>query len=212
METGMVRAAAAYAEEVLGAEGFRSVSTIVANCKMLALELETQEEARNVDYEALIIAAYLHDISAATHGFRDHQLKSAKIAVDFLRELNMPEERIKKVARAIATHTLIASTEEREEHGRRPLECCILYDADKLSRLSGLVIVTSLIEFGKRYPSRAVTNKVLTALLHHIEEQYVDLYHTLHTAPAREIAKEKFGRTLAFLDGVIEHLVDATPI
>jgi hypothetical protein len=206
METGMIQAAAEYAEDMLGAEGFRYVSAVVANCKMLALELEMQEHgALTIDHEALIIAAYLHDLSTVLYGFQDHQLKSAEMAVEFLRELNMPKERIKKVEQAIVTHTLAAA-----EH--TSLEGRILYDADKLGRLSGLAVVTSLVEFGARYPNKVVTGEALAALLRHVEERFVDLYQSLNTAPAREMAKEKFGRTLAFLDGVIEHLSDATPV
>ncbi len=32
------------------------------------------------------------------------------------------------------------------------------------------------------------------------------------SAPAREMAQFTFGNTLAFLDGVIEHLSNATPV
>lgn len=93
-----------------------------------------------------------------------------------------------------------------------PIEARILYDADKLGRLSGLSVVTSLIEFGARYPNRSVSGEVLTAILRHIEERFIDLYQSLNTTPAREMARDKFNRTLAFLDGVIEHLSDSTPI
>ena len=88
----------------------------------------------------------------------------------------------------------------------------VLYDADKLGRLSGLAVVTSLIEFGARYPNRAVTGEVLGAILHHVEERFIELFQSLYTGPAREMARDKFNRTLAFLDGVIEHLNDATPV
>jgi hypothetical protein len=88
----------------------------------------------------------------------------------------------------------------------------VLYDADKLGRLSGLAVVTSLIEFGARYPNRAVTGEVLAAILRHIEERFIELYQSLYTPSAREMAREKFNNTLAFLDGVIEHLSDATPV
>ncbi len=208
METGMIQAAAEYAEDMLGAEGFRYVSAVVANCKMLVLELEAQEDgALTVDYDALIVAAYLHDLSTVLYGFQDHQLKSAEMAVEFLRELNMPKERITKVEQAIATHTFATVAEEDVS-----IEGRILYDADKLGRLSGLAVVTSLVEFGARYPNKVVTGEALAALLRHVEERFVDLYQSLNTAPARDMAKEKFGRTLSFLDGVIEHLSDATPV
>jgi hypothetical protein len=210
METGVVPTVAQHAEEVMGKEGLRYVSAVVANCKMLALELEAQEDnLEPIDTEALIIAAYLHDISTVTHGFHEHHLKSAEMAVEFLRKLDMPSERISKVEQAILAHMTVFSLEQRESAS---IEGRILYDADKLGRLSGLAVVTSLIEFGARYPNRAVTGDVLVAILRHIEERFVELYQSLNTAPAREMARVKFGYTLAFLDGIIEHLSDATPV
>jgi hypothetical protein len=118
-------------------------------------------------------------------------------------------ETVTKVEQIILTHTKAIAPDERES---APLGGRILYDADKLGRLSGLAVVTSLIEFGARYPNRAVNAEILAAILRHIEERFVDLYQSLNTAPARDMAKEKFGNTLAFLDGVIEHLSDATPV
>ncbi|GAC1349680.1 MAG: hypothetical protein NVSMB27_25060 [Ktedonobacteraceae bacterium] len=217
METGVVPTVAQHAESILGKEGFRYVSAVVANCKMLALELEMQEEEdasaedakESIDTEALIIAGYLHDISTVAHGFHEHHLKSAEMAVAFLRELEIPDERVKKVEQAILVHTTVFTAEERKTV---PIEGRILYDADKLGRLSGLAVVTSLIEFGARYPNRAVTGDVLAAILRHIEERFVELYQSLNTAPARQMAQVKFGNTLAFLDGIIEHLSDATPV
>lgn len=216
METGVVPVVAQHAESVLGKERFRYVSAVVANCKMLALELDGKEEEKGddeprepIDFDALIIAAYLHDISTAAHGFREHQLKSAEMALEFLNSLDIPAERVRKVEQAILAHTTVYASEERESV---PIEGRILYDADKLGRLSGLAIVTSLIEFGARYPGRAVTGDVLVAILRHIEERFVELYQSLNTAPAREMAQLKFGNTLAFLDGVIEHLAESTPV
>jgi HD superfamily phosphodiesterase len=207
--TQVVQAVAHYAEEMLGHESFRYVCAVVANCKMLALELEAQEETVTIDQDALIIAAYLHDISTVKHGFQDHQLKSAAMAVELLQKQNVPPECIAKVEQAILVHASPIPIDERES---APIEGLILYDADKLGRLSGLAVVTSLIEFGARYPNRAVTGDVLAAILRHIEERFIELYQSLNTVPAREMAHEKFNHTLAFLDGVIEHLSDATPV
>lgn len=213
METGVVLSVAQHVEDVLGKEGFRYVSAVVANCKMLALELETQEEGNDapevIDTQALILAGYLHDISTPSSGFQEHHLKSAEMAVEFLRKLDLPPECITKVEQAILVHTTALSPEQRLS---APIEGRLLYDADKLGRLSGLAVVTSLIEFGARYPNRAVTGDVLAAILRHIEERLIELYQSLNTAPARAMAHEKFGNTLAFLDGIIEHLSDATPI
>jgi HD superfamily phosphodiesterase len=209
MKTEVVQAVAHYAEEMLGTEGFRYVCAVVANCKMLALELEAQDETVTLDTDALVIAAYLHDISTVVYGFQDHQVQSASMAREFLQKLELPPERIATVERAILLHANPISAEERYDASPEGL---ILYDADKLGRLSGLAVVTSLIEFGVRYPNRTVTGEVLAAILRHIEERFIELYQSLNTAPAREMARAKFNSTVAFLDGVIEHLSDATPV
>jgi len=210
MESEVVQAVAEHAESAMGQEGFRYISAVVATCKMLALELESaDEEANQVNMDALVISAYLHNISTLEFGFHDHQIKSAEIAVEFLREHEAPDELVTTVEKTLLEHTTVLPPEERAS---LPLEARIIYDADKLGRLSGLAVVTSLIEFGARYPNRAVNGEVLCAILRHIEERFVDLFQSLNTDPAREMAREKFGNTLAFLDGVIEHLSDATPI
>jgi HD superfamily phosphodiesterase len=209
MATDVVQAVTQYAKKILGKERFRYSCTVLANCKMRAVELEEQDEAPALDQEALIIAGYLHDISTVEHGDADHHLKSAEMAAAFLRTLDVPAERINRVERAIQTHSKAVTSEERESI---PLEGRILYDADKLGRLSGLAIVTALIEFGAHYPNRALNGETLAAILRHIEERFVDLFQSLNTAPAREMAREKFNNTFAFLDGVIEHLSESTPV
>jgi HD superfamily phosphodiesterase len=209
MDTDVMQAVAHYVEKTMGHEGFRYVSAVVANCKMLAAQLEMQEDHPvSLDTDALVIAAYLHDISTVAHGFQEHHIKSSEMATDFLRDSDMSEDCIAKVQQAILTHTTVTLQQDRGEI----TEGQVLYDADKLGRLSGLAVVTSLIEFGVRYPNQAVTGEVLTALLRHIEERFIELYQSLYTAPAREMAREKFHSALAFLDGVIEHLSDATPV
>lgn len=208
MDSDVTQAVADYVEQTLGKESYQFICAVVANCKMLALELD-DDEAGQLDMEALILAAYLHNISTVEYGYQDHHIRSAEMATDFLRELDVPAERVHRVEQAILIHTSAVPQQQRADG---PLEGRVLFDADKLGRLSGLAVVTSLIEFGARYPDRAVTGEVLAAILRHIEERFVELYQSLHTAPAREMARVKFGNTLAFLDGVIEHLSEATPV
>src|SRR5690349_14906358 len=108
MDTDIVQAVARYAEETMGHESFRYVNAVVANCKMLALELETLEENPvAVDMEALVIAAYLHDISTVAHGYQNHHLKSAEMAGGFLRKQGMDAKRMTKVEQAILIHTKV---------------------------------------------------------------------------------------------------------
>lgn len=204
-----------YAEKTLGNEGFRYASVVVANAKMLALQYEAQteenaeDERETVDMDALVTAAYLHDISTPSQGFQQHNIASAQMATEFLRTQETTPEFVQKVEQAILTHM---TPHAGEQQASTSLEGRILYDADKLGRLSGLAVVTSLIEFGARYTNRAVTGDMLVAMLRHIEERFIDLYQSLNTEPAREMARDKFNSTIAFLDGVIEHLSDATPV
>src|SRR6266487_1771620 len=73
MDNAIVQATADYAETVLGNEGFHYISAVVANCRMLAAELdEGEEDISSLDMDALIIAAYLHNISTAVYGFPDN--------------------------------------------------------------------------------------------------------------------------------------------
>src|SRR5215469_11596313 len=128
IDMAVVSAAAQYAEEVLSKDGFRHVSAVVANCKMLAAELEEQsEEKSNIDLNVLILAGFLHDISTAAHGFQDHHIKSAEMAVEFLQELDVPTELISKIEHAILKHADPLPAEQREAIS---LEGLILYDAD----------------------------------------------------------------------------------
>ena len=131
------------------------------------------------------------------------------MAVEFLRTQDATPEFVQKVEQAILTHM---TPHAGEQQASTTSEGRILYDADKLGRLSGLAVVTSLIEIGARYANRAVTGDMLAAMLRHIEERFIDLYQSLNTEPAREMARDKFNNTVAFLDGVIEHLSDATPV
>jgi HD superfamily phosphodiesterase len=207
MQTDIVPIIAQHVQEMLGDEGFRSVSAVVANCKLLTLELG--DGGVRIDTQALLLAGYLHDVSTAAHGFSNHHISSAEMAVKMLRTYEVAPERISRVEKAILAHTTAVPFEQRNAV---PIEGRILYDADKLGRMSGLAVVTSLIEFGARYSNRPVTGDMLATILRHVEEGFVELYQSLYTEPARTLATEKFGRTLAFLDGVIEHLSEATPI
>jgi HD superfamily phosphodiesterase len=203
MEPELQDAITQYVEEMLGPQGLVYASSIVANCKMLAVDQP------DVDLDALVMAAYFHDISTGVYGKEEHHRRSAEMAAAFLREWGVPAERIAAVETAILVHSFAAPAEERDLVS---IEGQILYDADKIGRLGGLAIVTSLIELGAKYPDRAFSNEALATVLHHIEERYVELFQSLYTDAAKELCREKFGRTLAFLDGVLEQLTGSSEV
>ena len=75
-----------------------------------------------------------------------------------------------------------------------------------------MAVVTALIDFGALYPNRSIAGEILAGRLRYIEETFIELYQSLNTLSARDMAREKFGKTLAFLDGVIEYVSDATSV
>lgn len=202
MGNDVLRSAAHHVETVLEPENFRYINMLVANCRLLALEVEA-EDAQKVALDALILAAYFHNISTATGESQHYHLQSARQAVIFLQRYPVPQQLIQQVEQAILWHTTAVSEEQRAVV---PLEGQILYDANQLVRLSGLAVATSLIEFGAHNPDHPLTSEALVGLLREIEGRFHDLYQSLNTAPARRLAEDKFRGTIAFLEGVIEQL------
>jgi HD superfamily phosphodiesterase len=102
---------------------------MVAHAKNLA-SMET-----NVDIEIVELAAWLHDIGSVTMGRRDHHITGAKIASEKLKELNLPKNKIEKIADCIYCHRGSQPIE------RKTKEAQIIADADTISafdNLSGL--------------------------------------------------------------------------
>jgi len=87
------------------------------------------------DLEVLELAAYLHDIASITNAnyVKRHHTYGAQMAKKILRELNYPEDKIKKVTRCILTHRGSVKTR------RDTLEAKILASADAMSHFSELV-------------------------------------------------------------------------
>jgi HD superfamily phosphodiesterase len=80
----------------------------------------------NVDFEALKLAIFFHDIDYRS--YEQHVDASVKIAEEFLKKNNCPKGRIEKVKEIMRNH----STPHRKKMGEaRLLEGKIIYDADK---------------------------------------------------------------------------------
>ena len=74
MESDVMQTVAEYVEQTLGRESYQFICAVVANCKMLALELD-DEEVSQLDMDALVMAAYLHNISTVAYGYQNHHIK-----------------------------------------------------------------------------------------------------------------------------------------
>ncbi|MDR6760417.1 putative metal-dependent HD superfamily phosphohydrolase [Flavobacterium sp. 2755] len=108
---------------------FNHTFTVVTAVK----ELCKKEDVESDDKEALLVAAWFHD-TGYIQGYEDHEAKSVKIAVDFLKEKGKSEKFIELVS------SLILAT-AKDYHPKTHLEK-IIKDAD-YAHLMGTEYVTT---------------------------------------------------------------------
>jgi len=96
-----------------------------------------------VDYDILVSACYLHDISCVDGFVKDHHLVSAKLALPILKKINFPDEKIKRVQIAIEDYVGNISQPIRKNKELQ-IESKILRDADNLDALSEIGIERQL--------------------------------------------------------------------
>lgn len=95
----------------------------------LSIELGNllDDDDTDVDFEALAIAAILHDIDYSEP--KQHVKNSAKKSEEILTKLNYPEKRIVKISEIILNHSYTYN----KEHGEpKSIEGKILFDADHI--------------------------------------------------------------------------------
>jgi uncharacterized protein len=108
-------------KQLLGEELFENhISKVVENAKLLSNKF-------NVDLEVIEIAALFHDIGAVLFDRQNHHITSSKIAEDFLRKKNYPDEKIEIIKKCILNHR--GST----NFNRISIEEQIIAEADAMS-------------------------------------------------------------------------------
>jgi HD superfamily phosphodiesterase len=152
------------------------------------------------DDEIVILAAYFHDISSASLGPQDHNLRSAELALEWLSQRGYSKTRAKRVAAAIVAHMRPEIGSERDS---LPIESRILYDADKVSRARGLGLAGALVHLGQRTPWEQLSYAELAAAIRHGRERTHTAYCTLHTKTAQLLAGPGHRQTLEFCDQVL---------
>lgn len=145
-------------------------------------------EELNADKEAVMIAAWLHDIGSIRHGRENHHETGAKIAEKKLRELEYPEEKKKLVERCIRNHR----GSKEHENKREALEEKIVTEADALSSfddIPGLFQAAFIHEDLNREEAReSIKNKLQRK------------WNQLHFEESREIVRPKYEAAMELLD------------
>ena len=189
----IVEEAAIHARQTHPAGDLPHIAEVVAYVQQLAA-------ATGADVEIVTIAAYFHDISRASTGPEEHNVKSAQMAREWLNAHAYPAERVERVSAAIVAHMRPIAGEKR---GTLGVEGRILYDADKLSRAQGLGIVGALVRLGEQASWEKLSHAQLAATIRKGRDLTQEAYGTLYTDAARELAAAGHLRAIEFCDALL---------
>ncbi len=184
---------AAYAKRTYPAGDWPHIVEVVASGQQLA-------KRTGADEEIVTLAAYFHDISRASTGAEDHNVKSAEIAREWLRQRGYPAERIERVAEAIVAHMRPVTGPERQSVS---LEGRVLYDADKISRAQGFGLLGVLVRLGKLVSWEDLSYGQLADAVKTGRDVTQEAYRTLYTDAARELAGPGYNRAIEFCDHLL---------
>jgi len=190
----VVEEAAAHARETYPAGDWPHIAEVAAYGRQLAKLLAADEEI-------VTIAAYFHDISQATMGPEDHNIKSAEMARSWLAQRGYPADRIERVVAAIIAHMrpVVGPARERLSKEER-----ILYDADKISRAQGIGLIAAAVRLGSQIIWEDLSYAQLAAAIRRGRDVTQETYRTLYTNAARELARPGYKRAVEFCNGLLE--------
>ena len=142
----------------------------------------------NADMDVLTAALILHDIGGSkVKGL--HGEIGADMAEEILKRTHFPVDKIEAVRYAIAAHV------GWDESTPGTLEACIVWDADKLSKLGATIIVHRLMRMpltGKRsFDALPEFNKWIK------QAEYIK--KNMKTEPGKKIAEHRYGVLQAFV-------------
>lgn len=166
-------------------------------------------ETENCDQEVVELSALLHDIADPKFHNGDETI-ALKISRDFLESQNVPEKMIGQVLFIIKN----ISFKNREEAPQNlPVELKIVQDADRLDAI-GAIGIARTFNFGgfknnlmyhpniqpKLNMSKEEYKKSDGTTINHFYEKLLLLKDLMNTKKGREMAEERHGFMLQFLD------------
>ncbi len=184
-------------------------------------------EEKDVDLGVLKTAVLLHDIAKIKEdtdksGKTDHALLGAEIAGEILKQMQYPEDTIRKVKYCIQTHRF------RSEREPVSIEAKILYDADKVDAMGAIGVARaymlanehheqlySFVPVGEYTADNLVGGKAngrIKEISKHtpnleFETKMRYIPEKLYTAKAREIAAERLKFMSEFFDRLRNEIV-----
>lgn len=173
-------------EKMSALEGTAHSYAHVDRVVRIAVFLAKEEKA---DVELVHVGALLHDVGWASG--QPHNETGAKLAAEILRDANYPLQRSQKIVNIVLLHPLdlkdrLSTLEEK-----------IVWDADKIDLLGAVGLARGFHWQGKK-PFDAVVKLAL--------ETYTPIYGLLNTPSARQLAKNRYKETMAFLSALKKEL------
>ena len=121
------------------AHDFAHTKRVVANAKKLLM-------AELADQETVLAAAWLHDCVTLPKDHPEREKASAlaaETAVQFLKEIDFPDEKLEETAHAIEAHSFSAGIKPRT------MEAKIVQDSDRLDALGAIGIARCFVVAGE---------------------------------------------------------------
>ncbi len=186
----IIEAAAQFAKDKYPPSGIAHVREMLYYCNFLAIPT-------GADRETLTVATYLHDVAAHLCSWEEHDVKSAEIAVHFLRKHKYPRGKTKKVIAAIMAHRVHRSGAEA---AILTIEDKVLYDADKLARSMGIGIALTLVELGSKAPGGKTSWSDIASAVRTAQINMEHTYKNLYTNEARSFARQAYENGRAYCE------------
>ena len=143
-------------------------------------------ENLGADIEIVELAAWLHDIGSIMKKREDHQITGAKIAEDKLKELDYPENKIKKIKLCILNHR--GSVNNKKES----VEEKIIADADAMSHFDAIPGL-----FGAAYVNE---KKNRTEAKESVKQKLIRSWNKLSFEESKKLVKPKYEAAMLLLN------------
>lgn len=143
---------------------------------------ETLSDELGGDKEAIIIAAWLHDIGSIVYGREDHHITGARIAEEFLKQHDYPK--VELVTRCILNHR------GSKDNDRHSIEEKIVAEADVLSAFESLPGL-----FKAAYHEGLTQEEARES----VRQKLINKWRQLHFERSREIIRPKYEAAMLLL-------------
>lgn len=159
--------------------------------RVLHNALEIAGSFKTINYDVLVAACLLHDISFKT-GPKNHHITGAKTAKSILKSLKFPDKLIDQISDAIRNHNRGFAREKPTPKNQLSIEAKILCDADRLDGLGAIGIIRmTLFSSSQNIPYFKSKKDKIDETFYGNFKYLITLGEDLLTAAGKNIAKKR---------------------